>query len=743
MVQEKASNRIRSHAHFQCPVVVLHVQNTFCECLFDTGSVSSLVSKEMVTKLGLLITPKQCIMTSVVSQTFHVEAPSLSPLPSPGSVSGITEPDSRGEIDLAHLPPDHRAVFQNIMYEFSDVLNQQLGSTTLIHHQLVLKDQEPVRLPPYRLSPPRMQQLKAKIQDMLQKGIIRPSTSNYSSPIFLVPKGQDDTRPVVDYRVLSSKMQIESVPLPDIHNCFDWFANAKYFTTFDLNSAYYNIPLAEESRPYTAFATDWNLYEFCRVQFGIATGAQVLTRLLDQIFSNIKYKFLYHYLDDLVVYSDTWEEHVLHIREVLLRLRKAGLTVKPEKVVFATQVLHFLGHLVTPVGVTIDPQRTLSVRQFPPPKNVKAVACFIADFQHPFILQTDACGSAIAAALMQETEDGCCPIAYASRALIDQERQYSIYELEALAVLFGAEKFCLYLEHVEFRLQTDNQALSWVLARPRKSGRLAHWALRLSAFRFTVEHIRGTQNIITDSLSRMFEGYKDEEPFVQMVQHSAPVLDSNPLLFHDVREAQLNDVELGEIHERLQQGNACPPYLLKQGLVCFKIKGKFPRSKNGNTYILTVVDAFSKFCWLVPVWEATTKSALHVLKGIIASLGCPRILVTDNATQFISNDFRKFCFSTGIQHITTVPYYPNPSQAERVNRNLRPALIVHHSQDHTSWDTQLDWLQFAFNSARHQSHKLIPFSLMMAYPPQSTLSNLWLFEDLLPDSPDPQQLKDL
>ncbi|KAJ4440805.1 hypothetical protein ANN_10651 [Periplaneta americana] len=137
------------------------------------------------------------------------------------------------------------------------------------------------------------------------------------------------------------------------------------------------------------------------------------------------------------------------------------------------------------------------------------------------------------------------------------------------------------------------------------------------------------------------------------------------------------------------------------------------------------------------------KSALSVLKGIIASFGCPQVLVTDNATQFTSREFRNFCFGTGIQHITTVPYYPNPSQAERVNRNLRSALIAYHAQDHTLWDSHLDWLQLAFNSARHQSHKLIPFSLMMAYRPQSPLSNLWLLEDLLPDSPDPQQLKAL
>ena len=118
----------------------------------------------------------------------------------------------------------------------------------------------------------------------------------------------------------------------------------------DLNSAYHQIPLKEESRKYTAFATDWNLYEYCRVPFGIAVGAQLLTRLLDKIFSDIKFRYLYHYLDDLVVYSETFEEHVQHLREVLERLRRAKLTVKLSKVSFDTNHLEFLGHIVGPGG---------------------------------------------------------------------------------------------------------------------------------------------------------------------------------------------------------------------------------------------------------------------------------------------------------------------------------------------------------------------------------------------------------
>ena len=161
---------------------------------------------------------------------------------------------------------------------------------------------------------------------MLVQRIIRPSRSNHSSPIFLVPKGDNDFRPVVDYRVLKSKIHIESFLLPDIHTCFCWFGQVKYIATIDLNSACYQIPLREESRRYTAFVTDWNLYEYCRVPFGIAVGGQVLTRLLVNVFSGIKFKYLYQYLDGLVIYSENFQGHVQHARKVLGRLRKANLT---------------------------------------------------------------------------------------------------------------------------------------------------------------------------------------------------------------------------------------------------------------------------------------------------------------------------------------------------------------------------------------------------------------------------------
>jgi hypothetical protein len=299
----------------------------------------------------------------------------------------LDEVDESSLPDLSHLSEVQIGAISQLLEDFSQVFTSKLGLTSRLEYDTQLTDTLLVRSSPYRLSPPKMNFLHREIQNMLDKGIIRHSVSPYSSPIFLVPKSETDFRPVVDYRALNKKIEIESVPLPDIHSCFHWFAGATVFSTLDLNSVYYQIPLSERSRQCTAFATDWNLFEFCRVPFGITTGAQVLTRLLDKIFSDVKFKFVYHYLDDLVVFSSSFDEHILHLRKVFSRLQHAGVTVNPAKVKFAARHLSFLGHLVSPAGVTVDPASTRALRNFPAPKDAKGVAHFIGmvNFFHKFI----------------------------------------------------------------------------------------------------------------------------------------------------------------------------------------------------------------------------------------------------------------------------------------------------------------------------------------------------------------------
>jgi hypothetical protein len=244
---------------------------------------------------------------------------------------------------MGQLPSGQEETLERLINQYSDVLNKKLGLTHIMEYEIQLLDHTPVRLTPYRPSPPKMQYLQEHIKILLWDGVIEPSFSNYSSPMFLVPKPGGAYWALVDFRLLNKRIVIESVLLAGIHSAFHWFAKAKYFTKLDLNQAYHQIPLPQSSKPLTAFCMNWNPYLYTRVPFGLATDAQVLTRLLDYMFQDLKFDIMYHYLDDVVIYSESFETHHEHICLVSDRLRQAGLMVKPEKVVFANQEIAFLG----------------------------------------------------------------------------------------------------------------------------------------------------------------------------------------------------------------------------------------------------------------------------------------------------------------------------------------------------------------------------------------------------------------
>lgn len=793
-------------------------------------------------------------------------------------------PEEPREDPFAHLSTEHREQLSQLCRRFPEVLTKQLGLTSLMEYKIKLLSSQVERSHPYKLAPPKMEILRKTVDELLEQGVIEPSRSSYASPAFLVPKAGGKSRMVIDYRKVNAHIDVEAVPLPDLHSAFDWFGRARYFTVFDLNAAYHQIPLAPESRDITSFCVPWNLYRFRRVPMGLAVGAQTLTRLLDLIFHNVKFKYVYNYLDDLLVFSEDWDSHMLHLEEVMKRLKEAQLTVNPDKVKFARNEISFLGHLVSAKGIKIDPARTQGIRDFPPPRDVKGIARFVGmanfyrkfipnvaelaaplnklrqkgasfvwgneqqlafeslkeaimsppvlrmpDFTKPFILQTDASSVAIGAVLSQEVDGTRQPVAFASRTLSPSEKKAStVYELECLAVVFGMDKFRQYLEHSEFLLETDNQALSWLLAHPRQLGKIGRWVVKISSFKFRTQHLRGSLNVVADTLSRMYSEPNDDPEEILPV---SSLLLQFPLAFTDVAAHQLCDVELGPILRELLNGGTHPPYFLTKGALCCrpqrgnrspklvlpsalvpmvfeffhsspagghvgilktigKIRqhfiwkgmdreiagrvrtcrlcalskpaqntqlgllasevahqtmekvfidfvGPFPRSKQGNTMLLVCVDSFSKFVWMLPLRRATANTAVQALKSaIFQHFGFPKILVSDNGSQFTSHIFRRMCFGHGIRHVTTSPYYPQPSHAERFNRNLRSSLIAFHAQQQNTWDENLRWLQLSFNSALHESHKDTPFKVMFGHSPRDPLSNQWKIEDLLPDVPD-------
>jgi hypothetical protein len=336
-------------------------------------------------------------------------------------------------------------------------------------------------------------------------------------------------------------------------------------------------------------------------------------------------------MDDLVVYSNAFHEHLLHLKAIFARLEKAGFTLNQDKLRLAQREIPFWGYLVSEEGVRILPDRVEAITTFPPPKNLKAVRRFlgmagfygrfihrfsqiaeplhaskrnnakfvreeaqqaafqqlkgtlatppilqIPDFSREFNLICDASDVAISAVLHQNSGENLAPIAYSSRLLMAMERRCSIYERESLAIVFGCEKYRSYLEHKEFSLFTDNQAFAWLMRHAKELGRIGIWVLRPAPFKFRVTHISGEANVVADCLSRQY----DESP--ESATFAGLVLAHLPEAFQSIREQQKNDPWCRGIYRTLSQGDQTLKYLnLRNGALIYH-----PLRTNAKRYLL-------------------------------------------------------------------------------------------------------------------------------------------------------------
>ena len=223
-----------------------------------------------------------------------------------------------------------------------------------------LTDSTPVRSAPYRYAPPKLAIFRRLVDESKRVWCAR-ANNTYSSPAFLVPKSGGEYRMVVAYRKVNSKILFHSYPMPTIEEPLAQFGNATIFSVFDLNSAYYQIPLSSDSRRVTAFCIPFGLYEFNKLRMGISVGSQGLSRVFDEVFADLKGRFVFNFLDDLVVYSSSPEKHVAHMREVLTRLERTGLTLNIDKLVLGASEIKYLEHLISGRGVKILPEGVAAI----------------------------------------------------------------------------------------------------------------------------------------------------------------------------------------------------------------------------------------------------------------------------------------------------------------------------------------------------------------------------------------------
>ncbi len=271
-----------------------------------------------------------------------------------------------------------------LLEEYHDVFSlgkEDRGETDLIELHIDTGDAVPRKYPVRRVPFAVRDEIARNLQEMQDAKVIQPSSSPWASPVVLVRKRDGTLRFCVDYRGLNSVTKLDQFPLPRIDDLLDQLGKSRYFTTLDLASGFWQIRVDKPSREKTAFITHWGLFEFCVMPFGLTNAPAVFQRLMQKVLSDLKTgcgkECVAVYVDDVLVFSETLEEHLEHLRRVFERLRKAGLKLKPAKCHFLRKCVEYLGHLITPEGLKPNPRQIEAVVAFPVPQTVTNVRQFI------------------------------------------------------------------------------------------------------------------------------------------------------------------------------------------------------------------------------------------------------------------------------------------------------------------------------------------------------------------------------
>ena len=457
------------------------------------------------------------------------------------------------------LPEPQQQQLRNLLKEFSDVLTDLPGKTNVSEHDIKLTSTEPFRRKQYTVPHALQKTVRDEVDNMLKLGIIEPSESPYASPIVLIDKKDGSKRFCIDFRTLNRFTVFDAEPLPDPEHIFASISQDKYFSKFDLTKGYWQVPVKERAKPYTAFLTPSGLFQFRVMPFGLVNAPATFTRMMRSVLRDLSSTD--NFIDDILIHTQTWDEHVRAIQDLLERLREVGLTAKPSKCDVGCQSLQFLGHIVGQGKLQPQDDKISHVKEARPPRTKKELRSFLGfvgyyrrfipnfatlaspltdltkaklpnriewgasqeeafktlktrlasspilhlpDCNRVFYLRTDASNVGIGAVLLQQTEETeeKFPVSYASRKLLPREKSYATVEKEALAIVWSVQKYEPYLYGREFILQTDHQALTYLNRAKQTNPRIMRWALTLQPYRFRVESIKSSENVGADFLSR-------------------------------------------------------------------------------------------------------------------------------------------------------------------------------------------------------------------------------------------------
>ena len=406
---------------------------------------------------------------------------------------------------------------------------------------------------PYRMAPAELKELKEQLQELLDKGFIRPSVSPWGAPVLFVKKKDGSFRLCIDYRELNKVTIRNKYPLPRIDDLFDQLQGAQVFSKIDLRSGYHQLKIKTEDVPKTAFRTRYGHYEFLVLPFGLTNAPAVFMDLMNRVFRPYLDQFVVVFIDDILIYSKSLQAHEEHLKIVLQILKEEKLFAKLKKCDFWLDRISFLGHVISKDGISVDPKKVEAVVEWERPTNVSEVRSFLGmagyyrrfvegfsliaipltrltqkrtkfewtddceqSFQElkkrlitapvltvpaetgEFCIYSDASRKGLGCVLMQNGK----VIAYASRQLKSYESNYPTHDLELAAVVFALKIWRHYLYGSRCEIFTDHKSLKYIFTQKELNLRQRRWLELLKDYDLTISYHPGKANVVADALSR-------------------------------------------------------------------------------------------------------------------------------------------------------------------------------------------------------------------------------------------------
>ncbi|UYV77694.1 hypothetical protein LAZ67_15001963 [Cordylochernes scorpioides] len=648
---------------------------------------------------------------------------------------------------------------------------------------------------------------------MLQHGIIAPSVSPYASPITLVTKRDKTKRFCIDYRKLNEIIAPDVHPLPLIETILDKLSKAKYYSSVDIASAYWQVEVEPNSRNLLAFVTLDSQYEFCRLPYGFKNSPQIYHRAINQVMQKYKLNFVTHYFDDFIIFSDTLEDHLQHLQQFLTVCQHENIKLNYNKCSFFKTNIDFLGYTVT-AGTYAPQTRNLdTISAIKPPTNQKTLQSFLGavnvynkfipdyaglraplnkllkkdvkwnwdpDCQQAFTtlkesltskpvlhlyqvglpcrLYCDASTQGIAGILKQVHPDGQVhPVQYFSRALRAHERNYTVSELECLAIIESVDKFRIYL-----------------------TGRLFRWSLRLSTYNYEIHYLKGSQQYEADLLSRNpFVGFVSADIIKQHQPTASPFnIDTNGLhtitrkgVIKIIIPETLQHTLMNKVHQEynhpgisqmtriitaqyywkgisksiekfVKSCHTCqiikrpkgkpygalgqiPPPQQPFDLISIDTIAGFSKYGHSKTYLHVIVDHLTRYAWTFPSKSTSTLTYIQTLKTVLQQ-GSPKRLLSDRAPAFTSEKFRKFLITHGIQPLLITSNNPQANGLiERLNTTITGKLrLAYLENPKASWTQLVKRVTQTYNNTPHSVTSFPPTYLMFNVIPPDLRTHL-------------------